>query len=496
MAKSIRSIVAALTLTLTGCAVGPDYRQPPLALPEHYARQPAPADTDDASAARPLSAAQADVASNTADSEFWQSFHDAQLSALVTQALGANRDLRAALAHYDSAHALLRETKFDRYPTITANAQGGRQRVSEDQSYGYARSDRTYSAGIDASWELDLFGRVRRSVEAQRAETAASAADLAALQVAIAGETASTYVQLRGLQERLRVARANADNQRETLRLVDARLAAGRGTEFDTARARAQFETTSSHVPALEAQIAVAEHRLAVLTGRLPEALIGELDPARPLPTLPARIDPGTPGELLRRRPDIAAAEQRLHAATARIGVATADLFPRLSLSALLGTQAFHADALFKSGAETNSGLLGIDWSFLDVGRVRARIAASRADAASLLAQYQQSVLLALEDTENALVRDARTRSEDEQLERAAGDSAQAAQLARLRYQAGEIDLYEVLDAERSLLGAQDAYADSRTRSATAAVALYQALAGGWPQHAPASNAAGLAASP
>ncbi len=476
MAK-LSSLTIALSLALAGCAVGPDYHRPTLALPAQYARQSTAADDAATSdAARP----------NAGDAEFWRSFGDPQLSALVEQALAANRDLCGAMAHYDSAAALLRESKFDRYPTVTANAQGGRQRVSEDQSYGYPRSARTYSAGIDASWELDLFGRVRRSVEAQRAETAASADDLAALQVAIAGETASTYVQLRGLQERLRVAQDNAANQRDTLQLVDARLAAGRGTEFDSARARAQFETTASRVPALQAQIAVAEHRLAVLTGHTPEALIAELDPARPLPALPARIDPGTPGDLLRRRPDIAAAEQRLHAATARVGVATADLFPRLSLSGLLGTQAFHNDALFKSGAETNSALLGIDWSFLDVGRVRARIAASRSDAAGLLAQYQQTVLLALEDTENALVRDARTRSEDQQLELAARDSAQAARLARLRYQAGEIDLYEVLDAERSLLAAQDAFADSRTRSVTAAVALYQALAGGWPQREPA----------
>jgi len=483
MAKLLVPLFVALTLT--GCAVGPDYQRPAFALPAQYARQPGAVDPTTAGNVQP----------DAGDHEFWRGFGDPQLSALVEQALAANRDLRVALAHYDSADALLRESKFDRYPTVTANAQGGRQRVSDDQSFGYPRSARTYSAGIDASWELDLFGRVRRSVEAQRADSAASAADLAALQVAIASETASTYVQLRGLQERLRVAQANADNQRDTLRLVDARLAAGRGTEFDSARARALFETTASRVPALQAQIAVAEHRLAVLTGQAPEALTGQLDSAKPLPTLPVRIDPGTPGELLRRRPDIAAAEQRLHAATARIGVTTADLFPRLSLSGLLGTQAFHADALFKSGSETNSALLGIDWSFLDVGRVRARIAASRADAAGQLAQYQQTVLLALEDTENALVRDARTRSEDEQLEHAARDSEQAAQLARLRYQAGEIDLYEVLDAERSLLSAQDTFADSHTRSVTAVIALYQALAGGWPQRMPSRDTVALVTS-
>ncbi|MBN8885490.1 MAG: efflux transporter outer membrane subunit [Rudaea sp.] len=481
MLKSTLSVFIVSSLVLAGCAVGPDYRRPDAPAPVQYARKDAvPA---------------GDVAAPAAgDAQFWQAFGDAQLSALIDAALTANNDLRGALARYDGANALLREAKFDALPTITASAQGGHQQLSRDQALGGPRSARSYSAGINASWELDLFGRVRREIEAQRAETQASAADLAAMQVAIAGQVASTYAQLRGLQERLRVARDNAANQRETLSLVEARYGAGRDTEFDLARARAQFETTSSRVPALEAQIAIAEHRLAVLSGRAPEALIAELDPPQRLPALPQPIDPGTPGELLRRRPDIAAAEARLHAAAARVGVATADLFPRLSFSGLLGTQAFHHDALFKSGSETASGFLGIDWSFLDVGRVRARIAASRADAAALLTQYQQTVLLALEDTENALILDARTRREDAQLERAAHDSADAARLARVRYQAGVIDLYEVLDAERSLLAAQDAFADSHTRSATATVALYRALAGGWPQRMPVALSAATSA--
>jgi NodT family efflux transporter outer membrane factor (OMF) lipoprotein len=420
---------------------------------------------------------------DAADAEFWQSFEDPQLSALVSRALDANKDLRASLAHYDSANALLRQAKFDYIPTITANALGGHEEVSQALSYGYPRNYYDYSVGANASWELDLFGRVRRSIEAQRAQTAASAEDLAALQVAVVGEVAGTYIQLRGLQERLRITRQNSVNQHETLRLVEARLAAGRGTTFDTARERAQWETTESQVPVLEAQIAVAEHRLAVLTGCPPEALIAELDPAKPLPAVPAKINPGTPADLLRRRPDIAAAEARLHAATAQVGVATADLFPRFSLVGALGTMAVQTGGLFEGGSQTSLAALGIDWSFLDVGRVRARIAASQADATGRLAQYQQTVLLALEDTENALVRYAKTRDEDQQLEGAARDSEQAAALARTRYRAGAIELYEVLDSEHNVLTAKYAFVDSRMRSATAAVALYQALAGGWPQH-------------
>ncbi len=449
MCSSTQSLLIAASLTLAGCAVGPDYHRSDLPVPAQYARQEAAPASSAAGIGAPL----------PTDIQFWQAFGDPQLTQLVEQALAANNDLRSALANYDRASALLREARFDYVPTITASAQGGHQTLSELQAVpGTPRSFRSYEIEANASWELDLWGRVRREVESARADTAASRADLAALQVSIAGETASTYVQLRGLQERLRVARENANNQRETLNLVEARYKAGRDTDYELALARSQFET---------------------------KALIAELDAPRLLPALPADIDPGTPADLIRRRPDIAAAEERLHSATAQVGVATADLFPRFSLSGLIGTQAFAPSALFHSDTGMNSAFLGIDWSFLDIGRVRARIAASRADAAGLLAQYQQTVLLALEDTENALIRDARTRSEDAQLERAARDSAEAARLARVRYQAGIIGLFETLDTERQMLSAQDAAADSRTRSATAVVALYQALAGGWPQKRP-----------
>ncbi|MEG3156945.1 TolC family protein, partial [Lysobacter zhanggongensis] len=196
-------------------------------------------------------------------------------------------------------------------------------------------------------------------------------------------------------------------------------------------------------------------------------------------------VDPGTPGELLRRRPDIAAAEQRLHAATARIGVATADLFPRFTLGGLIGSQAIDAGDLFERDSETRLVALGIDWSFLDVGRVRARIAAANADAAGELARYQKTVALALEESENALVRYRNTRIEDSHLQQAAEDSTRAAGLARLRYDAGAAGLLEVLEAERTRLQAQDALADVRTRAAIAAIAVYKAMAGGWPSRIP-----------
>jgi NodT family efflux transporter outer membrane factor (OMF) lipoprotein len=472
--------LAVLTAALAACSVGPDYVRPTPDVPAQFARGATSVDAN-GSAAAP-----------EADAEFWRRFDDPLLTSLVEQALAANHELRIALANFDRANALLRGAKFDRLPTVTAIADASDSRASADQAPGAARDARdgeSYSAGIQAGWELDLFGRVRRNVEAHRADAAAVAMDLDALQVAIVGEVARTYVELRGAQERLRVARENADNQADTLRLVGARVDAGRGSEFDTARARAQLEATRARVPALEAVVAVHMHRLAVLVGKTPDALIAELEPRHALPALPARLDPGTPGDLLRRRPDVIAAEHRLHAATARIGVATADLFPRFTLGGLIGSQAVTGGALFERDSETRFVALGIDWSFLDVGRVRARIAATDAGAAADLARYEQTVLLALEETENALVRYARARVEDGHLERAAGDAAHAAELARIRFDAGATDLLDVLDAERTRLQAEDAFAAARTRSVVDAVALFKAMAGGWPEHVPLREA-------
>ena len=485
----IRPLVPGLAAAmLAACAVGPDYVRPSMATPEQFVRAETPVATNAAPDTPVTESSAPESNAANADAEFWRGFNDPLLTRLVEDSLTANHDLRIALANYDRANALLRGAKFDYFPTVTANAEAADTRASADQAPGVSRADRdseSYSAGIAVGWELDLFGRIRRSVEAQRAGAEASAADLQALQVAIVGEVTRSYVELRGLQERLRVARGNADNQRETLRLVDARFNAGRGTEFDTSRASAQLEATLARVPALEAQVAVTMHRIAVLTGRTPDALIAELEPQQPLPALPGRLDPGTPGDLLRHRPDVAAAEHHLHTATARIGVATADLFPRFTLGGLIGSQAIDSSALFERDSETRFVALGIDWSFLDIGRVRARIKAADADAEGELARYEQAVLLALEDTENALVRHARSRVEDQHLERAALDSATAARLARVRYEAGAADLFEVLDAERTQLQAQDAFADGRTRSVASAVALYKALAGGWPERMP-----------
>lgn len=460
--------LAVLSAILAACTVGPDHVRPSITTADKFIRADAAITT----------------AAPAVDAPFWQTLQDPFLDELVTTTLRNNHDLRIALSRLDAAQALLRGARLDRLPTISAVGSASDVRLSQDQAPGLSRDQRNgrdYQLAAQVSWELDLFGRVRRNVEASKADAKALSADLQALQVSLVAQVVDDYVLLRGLQQRLQVARDNLASQARTLQLVESGLAAGRGTEFDASRARAQSESTASRVPALEAQIALLAHRLAVLSGRTPDTLVEQLEAPSALPALPPGIDPGAPGDLLRRRPDVAAAEYRLHAATARIGVATADLFPRFNLSGLLGSQSFARSALFGRDSETRVVALGVDWSFLDVGRVRARIAAADADAEGELARYEKTVLTALEETENALVSYAKSREEDAHLQAAALQSEQAAHLSRTRFEAGVGNLFDVLDAERTQLQFQDALAQGRTRSLSSLVRLYRTGAGGWP---------------
>ncbi len=471
--------VAVASALLAACTVGPDYVRPDLPPVEQFSNSASPQTAQDATPA--------------VDLEFWRSFGDPVLERLVDQALLSNHDLRIALARYEQANALLRNSRYDYLPTLGANAEASDSRSSTDQAPGIGRAGRDsdqYSAGFSAVWELDFFGRLRRGVEAQRADTEASAADLAALQVVLVGDLAETYFRLRGLQEQLRIAQQNADNQAQTLRLIDLRRSAGVGSAFEVDRASTQLETTRSRVPALESAIAVSTHRIAVLVGQTPETVLAGLESATPLPSLPETVATGTPADLLRRRPDVTAAERRLGAATARVGVATADLFPRFTLSGLIGSQALDASALFERDSETRLIAFGIDGSFLNVGRVRSRIAAANAATAADLAAYEKTVLLALEETENALVRVSRSAEENAHLERAAAAGARATAIARLRYDNGAIDVLDVLEAERVGLQTEDEFAQGRVRNTVAVVSLYKALAGGWPQYVPKESTA------
>ncbi len=476
MVRHVLGIGVASAL-LAACTVGPDYVRADAPRAETFVQAPV--------------TAQVAGRQTTAEHEFWRAFNDPQLSSLVERALLQNHDVRIALARYDQARALSRDAGYARLPQLDANAQAERVRSSADQAPGVDRDGRdthNYVGGLGVSWELDLFGRLRRASEASRADAQAASADLAAMQVAIAASVAQGWFELRGLQSQLDIARENAATQERTLKLLQARTEAGFSDAFDVDRGRAQLEATLARIPSLEAAEAVAANRIAVLVGATPESMAAELMTSGALPTLPAAPLPGTPSDLLRRRPDVAAAERRVAAATARVGVATADLFPRFSLGALFGTQALGSGALFARDSETRVLSLGLDGGFLNVGRVRARIAAANAQTAQDLAAYQQTVLRALEDTENALVRVDRSRTESAHLDQAAQAGTRAAQVARLRLDNGAIDTLDMLEAERTRLDSQDAAIQGRVRSGVAMVQLYAALAGGWPEYVAAES--------
>jgi multidrug efflux system outer membrane protein len=454
----------ALAFLLNACAVGPDYQTP---------ATPAPAT---------FHAATEIAASREQDEKkFWAGFEDPLLGKLIEQTLAANYSLQSALARYDRAAALLYGAKREQWPSVTAGASGAEQHLAAAErapaGSGPARTE-LYQAGIAASWELDLFGRLRRATQSQQAELEAAGADLGALQVALIGQLASSYFELRGLQQRLKVAEQNVTLQQDTLDIVSARVDAGRGTEFDQVRARAQLQRTQAEVPALLADIQATMHRIAVLSGQPPATLITMLEDETRLPDALPEIPVDSPGDVLRRRPDVAAAERRLAAATARIGVATADLFPRFTLSGLLGSLATDSSDLFSGPAETRRVALGIDWTFLDHAKVQARIDAADADSRAALADYQQAVLVALEDTETQLMRYQRALQREERLRQAATDAERAAELARTRYARGFIGYFEVLAAEQEVTVTQDASVRSRTDVTLAMVEVYRALAG------------------
>lgn len=450
-------------LLLAACVVGPDYRPPQPEAPEHF---------------------HADIADMQRDAlseqHFWQGFGDPVLAALIDRTLDANRELHTALARLDRAAALLGGARLEQLPSITAGASASEQHLADIERLpgsGQSRAER-YQVAAALSWELDLFGRLRRITETRRAELDAADADVDALRVALVGQLATSYFELRGLQQQAQTARQNIANQQASLEIVSARLDAGRGTAFDQVRARAQLESTRAALPELEAEIGTRMHRIAVLSGQQPTALTAELASAGELPATLPIIPTGSPGDALRRRPDIRVAERQLAAATARIGVATADLFPRFSLDALLGSVAGSSSDLFNAGAESRRVTLGVDWSFIDTGRVRARINAADADARAALAQYEQTVLGALEETETLLLRYQHGRSRSAHLQHAAAAAAEAAALAHVRYDGGFIGYFEVLAAEQELIDTRDALNRSRTQVAVAMANVYRALAG------------------
>lgn len=464
MNRFVRSVLPlAVIVAIGGCAVGPDYKKPATDVAAEFAAQDAAYD-----AAAPLR-------------QFWEVFNDDTLNSLVGFSLRTNHDLRIALANLNEARALRRETQFDLAPTVTAEASRTKARASADETAtGEPLTTTLNRGGFDAFWELDLFGRVRRNVEASRASEQAVAADLHAVQVSVAAEVARNYFELRGAQEQYAVAQRNADNQTQTLKIAQARFDAGRGTEFDTARAQVLLNNTLATLPQLQATIDNTIHRLSVLAGEQPNALHDMLTPTAALPELPRLVQIGKPEDLLRRRPDVRAAERRLASATASIGVAEGDWFPRVSFTGEIGFAANSRDRIGDAATATYAYGPSIQWAALDMGRVQARVNQAKAGEQAAAAQYEQAVLRALEETENALVSYRETRHQLDYLSASARSSNRATELAHKRFDGGATDFLDVLDSERSQLEVEASLSRARTSAATNLVALYKALGGGW----------------
>ena len=395
--------------------------------------------------------------------------------------------MRIAQARLQEARATLQGAQAERLPNIGAVADVNRSMAPEVQFPGTSRSQRTgtvYDAGFTANWELDFFGRNRRASESAAAQVEASEAGVSAAHTAVAAEVARNYLELRGLQQRHEVARQSLVNQRDALRLTEARLEYGRGTRLDVSRARSLLDSTEATLPALQAAIDRTAYRIATLTALPLRDVAARLATPQLLPALPvtdlATLPLGTPEQLLRRRPDLIAAERQLAASTAAIGVATADLFPRISLTGLLGLASGRLADLGRGSAQQYSLGAGLTWPLLDFGRVRSRIGASEARAQQSLATYEQTVLTALEETEGALSQFTRSAQQTERLASAARNAEDATRLARVRFDAGAVDFLVVLDAERQVLTSRDALVQSQVGQATALVGVYRALGGGW----------------
>jgi len=466
-----RALLPGLLLVLAGCAsVGPNYTLPELTLPDAW----------HAAAVEGLDTGEANLQT------WWTGLGDPVLEDLIRRAETANLDLRLAVARIREARARLGVASGQKVPVIDVSGSvSGSQQSDEGPLEPLARlipggfdAMELYDVGFDASWEIDVFGRIRRSVEAAGAAYDASVEDHRDVLVALLAEVARTYVDVRELQDRISYAETNAEAQRASFDLTRDRYDAGATSEIDVAQAESNLRNTEAAIPSLEIALRFALNRLAVLLGETPGTLDAELSAPGSIPQPAAELVAGVPAELLRQRPDLRGAERRLAAQTALIGVATADLYPRFSLSGFFAVQ---ATAIGDLGDGTTWGIsLPIRWNLFDRGRIRSAIQVEEALAEQALVAYERSLLFALEEVENALTAYALERKRRDHLAGAVAASQRTVELADIQYRAGLTDFQNVLDAQRFLTQQQDLFAGSEGQLVQNLIALYKALGGGW----------------
>jgi NodT family efflux transporter outer membrane factor (OMF) lipoprotein len=470
--KNPTSLFLALVF-LAGCTVGPDFHRPNATAPAQWGEPMAGGETNNS------------VANAAA---WWKNFNDAELDSLIERAVSSNLDLRIASARVREARAAYQVTSADFWPTVNTSASYERLRESKNQPIIGAFNlppnvpfeNNVYQAGFDSTWELDVFGATRRATEAAKAEVAAAEFGRRDALVTLLAEVARNYTETRGYQRRLEIARQNIDAQKQSLAITQNRFTNGVVPDLDVQQASTLLSTTRAEIPTLEIDLQTAIHRLGVLLGQPPEALMEELSAVSPIPTASVEVPVGLPSELLLRRPDVQKAERQLAAATAEIGVATADLFPKFSLTGAAGFQSVSAGDWFAGASKFWSVGPTVQWRIFDAGRIRANIKVQNARQEEALANYEKTVLASFEDVENALVRYAREQVRRRSLEEAVKSSQESLRVANQLYANGLVNFINVLDAERSMYQTEDELVQSERAVSTNLISLYKALGGGW----------------
>jgi len=473
--KLLASLAAFCLIIVSGCAVGPDYKRPETKVPAAW---------DGQNVVTPAHPSKTTL--NPVELvEWWTAFNDPTLSSLVEAAVGANLDVRLAEARIRQARAARGVAGAPLWPGLDASALYQRSQGSSEVSGGGAVATvgglrNLWQAGLDATWEIDIFGGTRRNLEAATAYLQAAVEDRRDVLVTLVGDVGTNYINLRGFQQQVDIARRNLKAQKQNADIIQKRHDAGFVGGLDVANAKAQVATTAATIPVFESSARAAIYSLGVLLGREPAALEKDLAQAAPIPPTPMEIPVGLPSELLRRRPDIRRAEAQLHAATARIGVATADLFPKFNLA---GTYGFSAAEAFKLGRSTSnfwSWGPSVTWPIFAGGRFYYNIKVQDALTEQALLTYEKTVLTALKDVETSLVAYAKQQETRKSLFEAVANNRKAVDLATQLYLAGKSDFLNVLIAQRSLFTSEDALAQSTRTVDTNLIALYKALGGGW----------------
>lgn len=455
-----------LILSLSACAVTPDYEAPQLPNISAWLSG------DDTSA----------ISVDPVEVQWWKTFDDSILNQLIDESAQHNHDIRIALASIKEAKAKRRVSASGFYPSIDAGVSAAREGSSSKTSNNNNSSKETdrFSASLDASWEPDIFGGVARETEAADARAEASEADYRDVLLSVFAEVSRNYFELRGIQKRVETTKRDIELLREVEKIAQSLFDNGATSEFDVALARGERESTEAELPSLEAEMMAGIYRLSVLTGKPPEHHLELLKNSMPLPMPPDVVPVGLKSDILRRRPDIRRAERELAAATADIGVATAELYPRFPITGAIGSDAARFSDLFSAGGFTYLIAQAVTMPLFQGGAMRANIAASDALAEQALAAYEKAVLTALEDAEASLIRYGKEWQTLSALQAAQATRQQAYDIAELRYREGDESFLVVLDAERSLTDTRNAIILSETRILTNLTQLYKSLGGGW----------------